>query len=86
MISRLFCGRDCDFAALCKKLLLICAKWFVCNALEMFPKTRFYANDVLNLGILRGNPLNVRAKGALNEVSKDTMKIIFGRFKKWTKS
>jgi hypothetical protein len=27
-----------------------------------------------------------RGEGALNEVSKDTMKIIFGRFKKWTKS
>jgi hypothetical protein len=24
-----------------KRLLLICAKWFVCNALEMFPKISF---------------------------------------------
>ncbi|MDY6895111.1 MAG: hypothetical protein SVO01_06830 [Thermotogota bacterium] len=55
MISRFFCWRDCGFAALCKKLLLICAKWFVCNALETISIFSFAPQMMLReFGVLKG--------------------------------
>jgi hypothetical protein len=54
-----------------KRLLLICAKWFVCNALEMFSKISFATQTMLcEFGVLKGqSPLKImggqRGEGAL---------------------